>query len=134
MQLRVHAKLFQSCPTVCNPMGCSPPGSSVHGDSLGKNTGVGCHALLQGIFPTQGSNLCLLHLLQWQTSSLPLVPSGEPPYSCRLTKLTVINHHNLSNYGYQRFKQIVYRLFLKQHILLDRKISKYLQKLYFTMF
>ena len=34
----------------------SPPGSSVHGDSPGKNTGVGCHALLQGIFPTQGSH------------------------------------------------------------------------------
>ena len=32
------------------------PGSSVHGDSPGKNTGVGCLALLQGIFPTQGSN------------------------------------------------------------------------------
>ena len=37
-------------------MDCSPPGSSVHGDSPGKNTGVGCHALLQGIFPIQGSN------------------------------------------------------------------------------
>ena len=33
---------------------CSPPGSSVHGDSPGENTGVGCHALLQGIFPSQG--------------------------------------------------------------------------------
>ena len=31
---------------------CSPPSSSVHGDSPGKNTGVGCHALLQGMFPT----------------------------------------------------------------------------------
>ena len=40
---------------------CSPPGSSVHGDSPGKNTRVGCHALLQGIFPTQGSNPGLLH-------------------------------------------------------------------------
>ena len=38
------------------PHSYSPPGSSVHGDSLGKNTGVGCHALLQAIFPTQGSN------------------------------------------------------------------------------
>ena len=37
-------------------MDCSLPGSSVHGDSLGKNTGVGCHALLQGIFPIQGLN------------------------------------------------------------------------------
>ena len=43
------------------PMDCSPPGSSVHGDSPGKNTGVGCHALLQGIFPTQGSNPGLLY-------------------------------------------------------------------------
>ena len=39
-----------------DPMDCSPPGSSVHGDSPGKNTGGRCHALLQGIFPTQGSN------------------------------------------------------------------------------
>ena len=39
--------------TLCNPIDCSPPGSSVHGDSPGKNTGVGCHALLQGIFPTR---------------------------------------------------------------------------------
>ena len=51
----------QSCPTLCDPMDCSPPGSSVHGDSPGKNTGVGCHALFQGIFPTQGSNPGLLH-------------------------------------------------------------------------
>ena len=42
-------------------MDCSPPGSSVHGDSPGKNTGVGCHALLQGIFPTQGSSPDLPH-------------------------------------------------------------------------
>ena len=51
----------QSCPALFNPTDCSPQGSSVHGDSPGKNTGVGCHALLQGIFPTQGSNLRLLH-------------------------------------------------------------------------
>ena len=44
----------QSCLTFCNPMDCNPPGSSVHGESSGKNTGVGCHFLLQGIFPTQG--------------------------------------------------------------------------------
>ena len=42
-------------------MDCSLPGSSIHGDSPGKNTGVGCHFLLQGIVPTQGSNLGLLH-------------------------------------------------------------------------
>ena len=42
-------------------MDCSPPGSSVHGDSLVKNTGIGFHALFQGIFPTQGSNPGLSH-------------------------------------------------------------------------
>ena len=47
----------QSCPNLCNRMAHSPPGSSVHGKSPGKNTGVGSHFLLQGIFPTQGSNL-----------------------------------------------------------------------------
>ena len=51
----------QSCPILCNPMDCRPPGSSVHGDSPGKNTGVGCLILLQEIFLTQGSNQGLLH-------------------------------------------------------------------------
>ena len=48
---------------LCNTMDCSPPGSSVHGDSPGKNTGVDYHAFLQRIFLTQGSDLCLLWLL-----------------------------------------------------------------------
>ena len=47
-------------------------------DSPGKHTGVGCHALFQGIFPTQGSNPHLLSLLHWQAGSLPLVPPGKP--------------------------------------------------------
>ena len=41
-------------------------------DSPGKNTGVGCHILLQEIFLAQGLNLSLLHLLRWQADSLPL--------------------------------------------------------------
>ena len=45
----------------CDPMDCSPPASSVHGDSPGKNAGVGSLSLPQGIFPTQGSNPGLLH-------------------------------------------------------------------------
>ena len=48
-------------------------------DSAGKNTGVGCPSLLQEIFPTQGSNPCVLCcLLHWQTDSLPLMPPGNP--------------------------------------------------------
>ena len=61
MYLAVLSLVAQSCPTLCDPMDCSPPGSSVHGDSLSKDTGVGCHALFQGNFLTQGSNPGLLH-------------------------------------------------------------------------
>ena len=60
------------CPTPATPMDCNPPGSSVHGDSPGENTGVGCHFLLQGSNP---GLLCLLH---WQAGSLPLVLPGKP--------------------------------------------------------
>ena len=49
--------------SLCDPMNYSPP-DSVHGDSSGKNTGMGCHTLLQGIFPTQELNPGLLHSRQ----------------------------------------------------------------------
>ena len=58
----------QLCLTLYNPMDCSLPGSSVHGDSPGKNTGVGCHSLLQGIFPPQELNRGLLHCRGFCTS------------------------------------------------------------------
>ena len=74
----VHAKLLQLCPTLCKPTDYSLPGSSVHGNPPDKNTGVGCHALLQGVFLTQILNLRLLYLLHWQAGSLPLVPPGKP--------------------------------------------------------
>ena len=66
--------VLQSCPILCNPMDCRPPGSSVHEDSPGKNTGVGCHALLQGIFLTQGSNL----VSYVSRGSLPLATPVKP--------------------------------------------------------
>ena len=65
-------------------MNCSPQGSSVHGDSPGKNTEVGCHFLLQGIFPTQGLNPGLphcrqmLYCLSHQGSPKILVSVGYP--------------------------------------------------------
>ena len=57
----VQCLVTQSSLTFCDSMDCRPPGSSVHGDSPGKNARVGCHALLQGIFPIQGSNSGLPH-------------------------------------------------------------------------
>ena len=65
----------QSCLTLCDPMDCSPPGSSVCGDSPGKKTGVGCHALLQGIFPNPGIEPRSPTL---QADSLPSEPPGKP--------------------------------------------------------
>ena len=62
----------QSCPALC------------------KNTGVDCHLLLQGIFPTEGSNLCLLCLLHWQVDYLPLSLLGSQIYSSSPIKLYVL--------------------------------------------
>ena len=72
---------------LCDHLDCSPPGSSVHGNSPGKNTGVGCHPLLQWIFPSQGikpkcpaleaDSVCLSHqgsprILEWVTIPSPV--------------------------------------------------------------
>ena len=53
LYIEMQVSVAQLCTALCDPMDCSPPGSSVHADFLGKNTGGGCHALLQEIFPTQ---------------------------------------------------------------------------------
>ena len=71
------AKSLQPYSTLCNPMDCSPPDSSVHRDSPGKHPGAGCHALLQGIFPIlvkPGS----LPSSALAGSSLLLTPPGKP--------------------------------------------------------
>ena len=89
-KVKLKVLVTQSCLTLCDPMNCSLPGSSVHGFPQEKmtlewvvipfsrgwerkwekmmkewnDTGVGCHSLLQGIFPTQGLNLGFLHCRQ----------------------------------------------------------------------
>ena len=71
-------KVAQSCPTVCDSMDFSLPGSSVYGIFQAQNPGVGSRSLLQGIFPTQGLNPGLLHLRQ----TLLSVPLGRPSTLC----------------------------------------------------
>ena len=85
---------------------CSPPGSSVHGDFPAKNTAVGCHFLLQGIFPIQGLNLNLLCLLHFQADSSPLCHLGNLDvysYKVILTSLVIIslNHFLCARYHAQ---------------------------------
>ena len=77
----VYVKSLQSCLTLCDPMDCSTSGSSVHGILQARNTGVGCWALIQGIFLTQELNSCLLYLLHWQAGIFfffkPVAPPGK---------------------------------------------------------
>ena len=65
-----NRNVTQSCPTLCDPMDCSRPGSCPW-DFPGKSPGVGCHFLLQGIFPTQGSNSGLPNCRQTWADSKP---------------------------------------------------------------
>ena len=73
--LAVLCWVAQLCPTLCDPMDYNSPGSSVHGDSPGKNTWVGCHAPCQGIFPTPGIEPRYLAL---QVDFLSSEPKGSP--------------------------------------------------------
>ena len=68
--------VIKSCPTLCDPMDCSPR-LLCPWDSPGKNTGVGYHVLLQGIFLTQGWNQGLLQLLPWRANSFTTEPCGK---------------------------------------------------------
>ena len=72
----VCAKSLQSCWALCDPMDCTR--LLCPWDSPGRNTGVGCHFLLQGIFPTQELNPHLVCLLHWQAGSSPLAPPRNP--------------------------------------------------------
>ena len=73
------ALVTQSCLTFCEPLNCSLPASSCPWDFPGTNTRVGCHSLLQGIFPNQGSNPGLLHPPQTiKVGSLLSEPPGKP--------------------------------------------------------
>ena len=76
----------------CDPMDCSPSGSSLHGIFPGKNTGVGCHFLLQEVFLTLGSNPTLLHLLHWQMNSLPPHHMQSPITFTPTQQLSQIDH------------------------------------------
>ena len=78
------AKSLQSCLTLCDPVDCSPPGSSVLGILQARIVEwVAMHSSIQG------SNQCLFCLLHWQAGSLPLIPPGKP--LCILIYLMYLN-------------------------------------------
>ena len=75
MDVFVCVQSFRSCLTLGDPKDCSPPGSSIHGDSPGKKTRVGCHVLLQGNLPNPGIKPRCPTL---KADSLPTEPPGKP--------------------------------------------------------
>ena len=138
----------QSCLTLCNPTDCSLPGSSVHRDSPGKNTGVGCHALLQGIFPAQGRFWTLMHCRQILD---PLSHQGSPlnrqycsisqvcclnkkefvsqlTYTCKVSKFILCQYNSI-----KQIKNNLIKILRKptQHckaIIVQLKINNFLKK------
>ena len=116
-------KSFQLYLTFCYCMDCSLPGSSVHGDSPGQNTGLGCHVLLLGIFPTQGWNprlfflTCIggLVLYHWHHLGSPyhalLSFKISIPYKCQL--LTVVTGTRLKADGTRRLEHTTYTCMLQ---------------------
>ena len=85
--LQWFAKSLQLC--LCDPVDCSPQGSSVHGILHARILEWVAISSSRGFFPTPGSNLCLLCLLNWQKHSLPLVPCGNPYLECKVLLLMV---------------------------------------------
>ena len=80
-------------------MDCQPARLLCPWESPGKNTGGRSHALLQGIFPTQRSNLRLSRLLRWQVASLPLVPAGKPGDKLTCVHILDSDLHQLRELG-----------------------------------
>ena len=85
----------QSCPTLSDPVDCSPPGSSVLGDSPGKNTRMGCHSFCQKIFATKGlvANPCNPPL---QVDSLPTEPPGKLAYLVQIKTVQIDLQYKVS--------------------------------------
>ena len=79
---------LQLCPTLCDPMDCSLPVSSVHGILHARiPEWIAMPSSREQIFLTQGLNPCLRHLLHWQVGSFPQVPPGEPFILLQMTEI-----------------------------------------------
>ena len=105
IHIKSYIRIWKSLSRVwlfATSLDCSPPGSSVHGNSPGKNTGVGCHALLQGIFPAQGSNLSLPHCW-WILYRLS--HQGSPLHRLLLHEYYMLNFYFQMNFIYFKYKK-----------------------------
>ena len=105
-----------SCVRLLQPYGWQPARLLYPWDSPGKNTGAGCHALLQGIFLTQGSDPHFSCFLHWQVGSLPLLPPGTSgrkpgePSETKQLKHIILNGCIISHY--MNIFQLIYQIFI----------------------
>ena len=76
---RPSGKPPKSCPTLCDPMDCSPPGSSVHGILQARTLEWVATASCRGSSPSRDQT-CVSSLLHWQVGSLPRAPPGKPGF------------------------------------------------------
>ena len=94
------AKSFQSCATLCDPMDCNPPGSSVHGISQGKILERVAEPSSRDV-PHSGIKPTPLCLLRWQSGSLLLVPPGNPRVALNNTNVSYSSGGQKSEMGLQ---------------------------------
>ena len=106
------SSVAQSCSTLCDSVDDSPLSSSVQ-SFPGKNTGAGCHFLLQGIFLTHGLNSHLPCLLHWQVDSLPLSHPGNCTHTYN-TPFLWISFFFLRNLLF--FLRIMYKIFINVYL------------------
>ena len=121
--IHIMCLVAQSCLTLCDPIDYSPPGSTVHGDSPGKNTELSCHALLQGIFPTQGSKPGLPHAGRLQSE-----PPGKPK-NTGMSSLSLLKEI-FPNEGLLHCRQIHYQPSYQESPNLYNSVTENLASLY----
>ena len=114
-----YVLVSQSCLTLCDPMDCSLPGSSIHGIFPGKIIGVGCYFLLQEIFITQGLNPCL-HTSCTAGGSLPLSHQGSSNSIEQNNNFACSAQYNMVFHIADRFSTIwATREVIRRHIAID---------------
>ena len=129
MCICMHAcKVTSVVSTSLQPHGLQPSRLLCLWCSPSKNNGMGCHFLLQGFFPTQGSNWALLCPLHWQADSLPLAPPGKPFICVQLHIYVYINAYTYQSIhiSIQMFcflQQILFMAFIVVHCKMIKKFK-----------
>ena len=117
----VRFKSLQSCPILCDPMDCSPPGSSAHGILQARITEWAAMLSSRGSSQPR-DRTCISCLLHWQAGSLPLAPPGKPKYSIIIFKCSCSFIISIITELFQLFVSIISNYF--NHHLFSHSIEQ----------